>query len=295
MTLHGHAAGGNKMNIPLRILCGRSGMLGDTVSALPIATYFRKLYPTAHLIWPIGKKFAQGAPLYINQGIINEIFVLDGDEKPESKRDWDMVNSCGVIVNPTPDHPDNRYPNEFTIYSESWRMAGLSMDEWNKLSPEEQRPKLYKWWIEEPKLKKTIALWPCAGYGRENKRNPSEQWYRRLVSKLIIELGYKVLIFGHPNDFDLGDLEHNRELSFFDQIKKSLRCDLVIGTDSGSGLIIGAYEMNQITLLTDHWGNTNNPYALAPNNVNNDNFFTSGGCDNIKIDEVVEKIKEKLQ
>lgn len=289
----------------MKILCGRSGMLGDTLAALPVATYFRKKYPNAQIIWPIGKRFAQGAPLYLNHPDIDTVFIFDGDEKPTSKRDWNMVKSCDIVINPTPEHPDNRYPRERNIYLETFLMAGLTMDNWNELTEDEKIPKLVKWWKEpevkkgERKFIKTLAYWPQAGYGKENKRNSSLEWRKKFLVELVEYGPFLVHQFGSENDdrLDAGwpHVQDCRKLSFFDQIKKSLECDIVIGTDSGSALILGAYGCNQISLLTDHWGNPNNPMALSTNNPNNTTFFGVGSADNISIDEVCKEVDKRTK
>lgn len=281
----------------MKILCGRSSMLGDTLSAIPIATFFRKRYPNAQIIWPIGKKFAQGAPLYLNHPDIDTVFIFDGDEKPTSKKDWDMIKNCEIVINPTPEHPDNLYPRGRDIYLESFLMAGLTMDHWKELTEDEKIPKLVKWWKAplNPSLtptRKRVAYWPQAGYGNENKRNASFGWRLNLIN-LLIENGYDVFQFGAESDNHYTNLFHLyrfNSLPFFEQIKLSLECDLMIGTDSGSALICGAYGINQISLLTDHWGNANNPMALSTNNPNNKTFFGIGSANNISVNEVMAEV-----
>lgn len=279
-----------------KIMCGRSGMLGDTLAALPIATYCRKHWPDAQIIWPIGKKFAQAAPIYLNHPDIDQIFIFDGDERPQSQRDFDMIDSCWLALNPTPEHPDNIYPSQRNIYLETFLMAGFTERQWNFLTPEEQRPKLYKWWNDGPKVqKRTIAIWPCAGYGRENKRNPSQKWYFELINKLE-KLDYCVCQFGHPNDFQVvNSFCKLNDLNFFEQIRHSLECDLIIGTDSGSQLILGAYEKPMISLLTNHWREDQDPHSLEVNNPNNYSFWAKGGADNILVDDVVAKVKDMVK
>ncbi len=299
------------MRIGQKMWVGRAQLLGDTITALPIARYYKKKLPNYHLIWPIAKKCSQAAMLYLNCPSIDEIYICDGQEGPQSKRDLDKKNSCEYIINENPDHPDNRYPLEFSIYSETWRMSGLSIDEWNKLTIEQQTPKLTKWWNLPARIfgeSKTIGYFPQAGYSRENKRNMSKKKSEELVMKLVMD-GYKIVQFGAETDWRLFDdcemvgdyfpvnednFKRMNRYSLFDQIKYANECDLVIGTDSGSGLLMAAYEVQQVTLLTDHWGNTNNPYALAPMNRNNYNFFAPGGCDNIDVNQVIQKIKEKI-
>ena len=173
-------------------------------------------------------------------------------------------------------------------------MAGLPLSEYHALPPEEQRPRLVKWFNVE-QLPKVIAIWPCAGYGIENKINPSQAWYSKLI-KGLNQMGYQVYQFGHPRDFTLeGAAKDMRHLSFFDQIRASVGCDLAISTDSGSGLALGAYEMKQISLLTNHFpGHVKNLTAFAPNNPNNSNFVGVGNADNINQEEVLAKVREVL-
>lgn len=279
-----------------KIFAGRSGMLGDTLAALPIARFFKKQDPNAQIIWPIGKRFAQGAPLYINHPDIDRIFVLDGEERPESERDWAMVRSCQISINPTPEHPDSVYPSARTIYKESFLMAGLTEQLWNSLSRDEQRPKLYKWWKETKAAPKTIAYWPQAGYGLENRRNASFEWRRQFITKLV-DNGFKIWQFGAEKDdvFTIEGVTRLNHLSLFDQIKLSLTTDLMIGTDSGSALIIGAYGHNQISLLTNHWRENQDSHALEVDNENNYSFWEKGSADNISIDAVVNKAIEKTR
>lgn len=290
-----------------RLWIGRAQLIGDQIAALPTARYFKKLYPNSHLIWPIAGKISQVAPLYINCPWIDEIYVTDGLEGPESERDIAKMKTCDYCMEVNPCHPDNRYPLEFNIYSESWRMAGLNIDVWNLLTEEERRPKLEKWFKPESrpfnlsKDDKIVALWGFASYGnREPKRNPNKEWYYKLALKLI-ENNISIVQFGHPNDPVLfGDLEQEsyfrlNHLDIFTQIKITLSTDCMLGTDSGSSLVMAAYGFRQVTLLTDHWGNINNPYALAPDNPNNVNFFAPNGCNNISIDSVVAKVLELVK
>jgi ADP-heptose:LPS heptosyltransferase len=289
----------------MKILCGKSQLIGDVISALPIATFFRKAYPDAQIIWPLAKKVSQMAPVLFNHPDIDTVFIFDGDEGPVSERDFKMIKSCHIAMNPTPEHPDNRYPKEFDIYYESWRMAGLGEAEWNKLSKQDKIPKLVKWWKEPVVDKsrkifiKTLAYWPQAGYGKENKRNASLEWRKKFLTELTNYGPFLVHQFGSENDdrVDAGwpHTQDCRNLSFFDQIKKSLECDIVVGTDSGSALVLGAYGCNQISLLTDHWGNTNNPMALSTNNPNNTTFFGIGSADNIPIDKVCKEIQKRTK
>jgi ADP-heptose:LPS heptosyltransferase len=303
----------------MKILAGRAQLIGDQLGALPVAGYFRKLYPQAKIIWPCAKKVSQAAPLYLNHPYIDQIYIYDGMEGPESMRDFQMHSLCDIIINPNPQHPfEHDWPNYRTFYQETFVMAGLPLHLYESLSLEEKFPKLYKWfnvperssflpdWVE--KKHKVIALWPFAGYGKEGFRTPSVEWYNNLINKLM-DYDIHVVVFGHPNDPNLFSFDYDiteghkstwfvhkmRHIGFFEQIKNTLACDLVLSTDSGSGLIFAAYGHPQINFITNHWPNhKTNPLALAPQGERTFNFFGKGGADCIDIDAVLVTIKEYL-
>jgi len=276
----------------------RGSLIGDSIMALPVLNYIDKKAPGCYKYWQVARKCSQAAPLYINHPLIDQIVISDCDEGM-GPRDIEIAKQCQYVFNVMPQHPEgDNWPNIRDIYHETFRMAGFSDAQYAEMTEEEKRPKLYKWFPVEIQKRKTIALWPCAGYGKENKRNPSREWYDTFTDELI-KAGYTIYQFGHPRDYTFdywwtpSYFKDYRLLSFFDQIKLSLGCDLVVGTDSGSTLIFGAYEHPTISLLTNHWpGHVNNPYAFATNSTKNYNFFAPNGASNIHVNEVINKVKE---
>lgn len=273
----------------------RSGLIGDSIMALPILNYLELKYPNSYKYWTIDKKCSQAAPIYFNHPLIDKILITEQNESVGPK-ELEIAKQCDVIINPSPSHPlGDFWPNHRNIYEETWMMAGLFLKDYHNLPPEQQRPKLEKWFNIE-KREKSIALFPFAGYAKEGKRSPSLHWYRELMWELQ-GLGYSICHFGHFNEPSLGD-EYTKgyvnltNQPFFEQIKLALGCDLTIGTDSGTALIMGAYEVPQISLLTNHWpDHIQNPLAFATNNPNNQSLFAPDGADNIKIDDVISVIK----
>ncbi len=272
----------------------RGSLIGDGLMAVPILNYLRKRFPDCYIYWQVARQHAYAAPLYFNHPMIDQIVISDCDEGM-GPRDKEIATQCDLVFDVMPQHPmEPDWPNYRDIYEETWVMAGLPLDEYHALTPDEQRPKLTKWFkvVKEPP--KTIALWPCAGYGVENKRNPSKEWYDELMTGLI-QAGYVVKQFGHPRDFHVAATHDMRDLPFFDQVKMTVGCDLVISTDSGSGLIFGAYQMAQVSLLTNHFpGHTRNLTAFAPNNPFNHSFVGVGSADKISQADVVAKVREIL-
>lgn len=283
----------------VKIFGWRQSLIGDSITALPLLTWAEKKWPGSFKYWQIARKCSQAAPLYYNHPLINELAISDCDEGMGA-RDIAIAQSCHVRVNTMPSHPhgDLEWANRHDIYHETALMAGLDSEEYNSLEPHEKIPKLWKW-FDTDRQKSCVAIWPCAGYGAVQKhksRYPSFLWSSNLSLRLSQE-GYKVYQFGHPNDYALEgsilptaiDLRH---LSFFEQIKMTLGCDVMIGTDSGSSLVIGAYGLvPQVSLLTNHIpGHVKNFHAMATNSPLNTSLF-SENIDDIDVERVIYFVK----
>jgi ADP-heptose:LPS heptosyltransferase len=290
---------------------GRASMIGDNLAALPTARLVKKYDLNSHITWAIGKKSSSFAPLLLNHPDLDSIFITDGYEGLESKNDFNKFNSCNHRLDLNPQHPDSIYPSQRNIYLESFLMAGFSEDQWTLLTEEEKIPKLVKWWSPVKKLfgdRKTIFFTGMPNFGKESKRWVTKKYLENLI-EILINLDYCVIQSGGEQDeswfsnWNLSDSFKNKlktnyirinEKSFFEQIQIANECDLIIGSDSGMSLVCGAYRLNQISLTPIHWGNDNNPTALSTNNPNNYSFYSHGGNDNIDINLVIDKIKEKL-
>lgn len=294
------------MNKQVKIWGVRSGMIGDMIMALPILNWLEQKYPNSYKYWVIGQRFAQSMPLFINHPMIDKIYILESEEHLSNQYDINEAKKCDLHFNITPQHPDGNpgidcfWWNEYSLCEETFRMAGLPISEYKNLDNNLKLPKLEKWFKSDIQ-KKTIGIWPFAAYGKEPHRSPSIEWWNELLPELI-SLGYKIYLFGHPNDPKLfgnnlnykNNIIYCQQLSFFDQIKKSLECELCINTDSGSGWVIGAYGHPQITLLSNTAPNHHkNLLAFSPENwaKNNTSVFAYNSCSNIKYEQVLNLIK----
>lgn len=297
------------MESKIKVWGVRSGMIGDMIMALPILNYIELVYPNSYKYWVIGQRFAQSAPLFINHPLIDKIHVLKSPEKLQHRDDLNEVAKCNIFINVTPEHPDGMpgidcfWWNHYILCEETFRMAGLKVEEFRKMPEELRKPKLEKWFMSE-KRPNSIGLWPFAAYGKEPTRSPSKDWWNTIFP-MLMDLDKKIYIFGHPNDPILYDNNNNlpdwiedvRHLSFFDQIKLSLEMDVCVNTDSGSGWVLGAYGQKQISLITNHAPkHTENLLSFAPENWANKNInvFAEGGCDNIKHENVIDAIKKLI-
>lgn len=282
------------MTQPIRIWGFRGSLIGDMVMAVPLLHWCEKRWPGSYKHWQVARKCAQAAPLFYNHALINQLVISDCNEGM-GPRDHKIAATCQVVFNVMPQHPEgDGWANKRDIYWETARMAGLTDDDWHSLDATDKRPYLVRWWEPKPEPK-AIAIWPGARQGEKQKRTASWHWYKQLAIRLEAE-GYKVYHCGHPNDHaGMGPIGRDvRELSFMDQIRFSLDCELTIGTDSGSLLAIAAFEQRpSISLLTNHIpGHVTNLHALAPNSPLNRVLFAADDPDLIPLDDVVAAVKE---
>lgn len=280
----------NKQGKNLSIIGLRPSKGGDLITSLSVLNLLEKKYPNSYKTVSVAKKNSVFAQLLYNHPLIDRIHINEILEHL-NKQDIDFYNSHDLIISPNLQHSEPFWYNKYSMVEENFRMMGL---DWNELEPELRVPKLVKWFNVPKNPEKIIAIWPQAGNGADLKRSPTEKWYNKLVERIVKETSYEVWQFGHPNDFNLNNFyssNYNR-LDFLEQIKLTLSCSLMIGTDAGSSLVMGAYEFPQITLLTD-WmeSHVSNFTALEPMNKNNISLFQKGGCDNISHDKVLESIK----
>ena len=277
----------------LKIIGLRPSKGGDLITSLPVLNLLEKKYPNSYKTVSVAKKNSVFAQLLFNHPLIDRIHINEILENP-NQTDLDFFNSHDIIIPPSLQHPDPYWYNKYHMVEENFIMMGL---DWNELDEESRIPKLTKWFTHD-KFSKHIALWPMAGSGLDIKRSPSKEWYLKLIELILSNTDYNIFQFGHPNDFRLDCNErviNLNNLDFFEQIKMTLGCSFMIGTDAGSSLVMGAYNFPQITLLTDWMQNhISNFEALAPLNKNNISIFKKGGCNNIPQDEVLKTIKQLI-
>lgn len=290
--------------MPARIWGVRSGLIGDTIMTLPALTYLEKKYPDSFKYWVIDKKCSQAAPVYLNHPLINQIKITD-KWLGLGENDQKIIDTCNVVfeLNPQPTQP--AWWNVMDCVDQALLMAGLH-DYKEVLTAEELVPKLYKWFpdpsnttkdnhaytfndVKPPKKPFSVGIMPFAHYGGEPRRSPTKEWWDAVCSKLD---GYDIKHFGWITEPDIVNTTKFTTVSYFEQIKMALECDIVLGTDSGSMWILGAYEHPTVAIMTYHMpGHRDNPNALFPKNKNGIMLFDPNGCNMVHPDRVVERVK----
>ncbi len=284
------------MNKTFKIYGVRGSLIGDRISCLPILNYLELKFPGSYKYWVTGKKCVQDVPLYYNHPLIDKIEILSNLETM-GVRDIQVSNSCDLVINPSPDHPDGHtyWYNTYTTIQESFRMAGFDSSCYDNMPDHLKAPRL-EWWFDTKRAKRTISIFPFSGWGLGLERNPSKEWWSKLLKILIKD--YTIFHFGATNEPSIFENESNylklTELPYFEQIKMALGSDLVINSDTGSGWVIGAYGFPQITILSTLRGQVRNFGAALAVNYNNNNkaFFNDKKCDLIEHDCILEAIKQ---
>jgi hypothetical protein len=269
--------------------------------SLPILEYIHEQYGEYYSYFCVAQKCQQAIPLFLNQPLINEIKISDHYEDL-GDLDREIISKCDLALNVKPSVPFEKsgmqdWYNYRSCVEEVALMAGFDPHNFTN-----RVPKLIQYWEDDIIAKddsKRIVIWPFAGYGQGTQRSPSASWWQKCVHILINDFNYKIIHAGvdsEPTIIDHPNYTRITSLSFFKQIQESLKCDMAIGTDSGSMWVIGAYsKIPQINLLTNwFFYHHTNPLALAPAGNKTINLFAPNGCDNISINELIQKINENI-
>lgn len=284
----------------------RSGLIGDTIMVLPSLTYFKKKYGEFYIHWVIDKKCSQAAPLYINHPLIDNIKITD-KWCSFGENDKRIIKDCDIIIDVSPQNTEQFWYNKMDCVEQAMRMAGLT-DYKDILTEDDMYPKLNKWFVDpstisdknhgytqsqsvNDKIGFKVGIFPFAHYGSIPHRSPSLNWWNALCYKLY-SIDCKINHFGWISEPNIDYSINYTKYSFFEQIKMALECDIVIGTDSGSMWVIGAYSHPSIHIMTYHMaGHNDNPDALVPYNKNGITFFNPNSCDLNKINDIVESVE----
>lgn len=294
------------------------GLVGDIIMQLPLFTYFEKKYPGSYKYLVIEKKVSFCLNLFINHPLIDRIKVTNhwsnvGEEDLKLARECNIIDRAldldkGIRKPPFKGkwHKDSHWYNHYNFIDEIAYIFGVN-DLCNVLNEDERIPKLYKWFPSTSKninaytkeetsnesFKSNIAIWPYAGYvsGLGN-RNASINWWKKLVSALINK-GYTVSHFGIDNHIFSNNSNYKRYhgYNFFEQIKLSLLTGIAIGNDNGAMWAMAAYGHKCINLLTDYLPSyKDSEFSISPVGINTYSFFEYGSADNIRIEDILEKV-----
>lgn len=276
----------------MKIFGTRMSLIGDIIMSLPVLQKLHSISYDPYVVFSIAQKCKQIAPLFENHPLINEIKISDGLEDL-GENDKKIIDTCDIVLPVRPNQPEPFWYNKYNLIEQTTIMAGFKPEFTKNILPI-----LYINRTIHKETSPTIAIWPFAGYGKNLHRSPSAVWWNKLI-EIISKKNIKVHHYGAENEPNLSDNPaYNKftNLSFSEQIYKTLKCDMAIGTDSGSMWVIGAYHhIPQINLITNHsYNHFTNKLALAPVGSKCFNLYADEKCDNIEISHVIATIENNL-
>ncbi len=279
------------------ILIPKPSRFGDIISYLPYLVHTKKMCPDAYIHFLVDKSCWQICNFLINHPLIDKLTV----SKERDNADFEVKQAIDAgydyIQNPYPQVTSPDYFNRHSVAKENFIMSECLIDgrwvrlnlapHYERLSREEKCPRLYPWFDIE-RNKKTIAIFAESGYNNFDpsilQRSPSDQWWWKLEN-LLNKAGFETVRLGFKD---------KPKLSLFDAIKYALGCDFVIGTDSGTSWLVGAFGHPQAVIYTNYKPNhSNNPDAFLPLNYRNNLvpfFGTDKNVNNVRQTDIVESI-----
>ena len=286
--------------------------LGDLVMGLPILTYFEKKYPGSYHYWVIKKKCAFSAPIFLNHPLIDRIKITD-NWKSFGEIDNQLMSQCDTVIKEDGwKHSRPDWYNYKSCVEETAFIAGIK-DFKETLTEQEMKPKLVKWfdvgsdtlpstWSKQytPDLSlyhNSIGIWATATGLKDfpGLRSPTTYWWKEFIDKV----GLRVFHFGRPDEPIISENPNYinmTSLSYFDQVKASLATNVVIGPDSGSMWVNGAYSHPAIHLIAN-WlpSHKDNVLALNPINGNSVVLFAEKAVRNIPVKSLIQVVERFMK
>jgi ADP-heptose:LPS heptosyltransferase len=275
------------MNKYTRAIGFHLGLRGDLIMNTIPARSFKQLYPNSHLVLGVGPQFADMMPLFYQHEYFDNFHVYESYDGWPNANDIKYLDNerYDIVFNGKPEHKDDWF-NHRHQYAEAANMHGLPI-------PVDINPPLTRW-FNTPKLDKTIAFAPFAGYVH-NKNNDKmlSQYKAEVIVKFIKQLGYEVLFLGGPDEPEVpGVIRKN--LSYFDSVKAMLGCKFLIHTDTGIGHVAGAYNFPRLGLYGHRYYGIDKVQNIIPLNRNSINLHESNVND-IPDELIFQKIEEMIK
>jgi len=268
-----------------KIAFGHQGLFGDVTMSQPSTKVLKDLYPDASIYLTINKKYRDIAPLFYNQPTIDGFFITDGyDDFPT---DVDRRNAGAMkfdlFFDPMAPHldGDDWFKRRHQVKDVAFSYGLPECDD---------KINLNKYWPDENKLDKTIAICPFGGYGAAHKSLTSDQIYE--IIDFATNNGYKLLHLCPPNaDYKRTYSKLNdSNTNFLDSVKLLHRCDFLITVDTAMCWIASAYNIPTLALYSDGYYTkefVKNIQPINPNAI----YLSEDSIGNIALDKITESLK----
>ena len=265
-------------------ICGfNAGLFGDLILNTTLCKTVKELYPDSQLTFCWHRDYANILPLFYNHPNIDNFHILEGknmDDYPCQKDlDFYRKENFDIIYTPLPQHLDN-------FWYRHTHMADEIHNFYNLPHPTNKQAFLNKWFNLLDGYDKVVTASVFASGNHPN------QLARTFSLNKIIEifdniekLGYRIIRLDTRFEAQLEEKYPASKLSILDATKTMLSSKLHITCDTSFAHIASAYSHNTVSWTQYEAYNYINPNGYC---------FVSGEINNISIEEVIEKIKEKI-
>lgn len=270
----------------MNLLIGHPGLRGDLFLNLPLIDWLKGQDPSLHIDMPIYKAYADCAPLFLNQGLLNATVILDSYDDFPNARDRAFLNGrYHKVLNPM------AAPRDFG-WHQRMHQAQRVADDYGFALPYEARQIRLTQWFDIDVRRDWVAFAPYAGwYNPQNDKRLSETRAQEICD-LIITRGYKVLQIGGPGEPRLQRATFF-EGSYFESIRAILGCKVLLHTDSGCGWAISGYQFPQLGLYSHAYYGEDRVCAIQP--VNPQGVYLSDvRADQIPLDKIAQAMDSIL-
>lgn len=259
------------------------GEFGDLVLSSTLCRTFKELNPNSHLTWACNKKYSNILPLFYNNPYIDGFHIWQNYEGWPGRLDWDYISRQNF---------DIVYPAMPTHKDESWflKSGGHNISEIHNMygfhEPKNKQCYLNRWFDLWPGHEKTITASVFASGDHPDQLSRTfTPWQIKELFHKIESMGYRIKRLDMKPEPIL-DKWPASILSLIDATKLMLSSRLHITCDTSWSWIADGYSHNTIG-----WARLPAYVPVNPKGY----YFINQNIQNIPIDLVVEKVKEKLK
>lgn len=272
------------MNKVKKITFGHHGLNGDLLMNVPSFDVLKNLYPEAQLFMTVNNKYQNIIPLFYNQPNIDGFFITDGYDNFPTDLDKHNANAMqfDIFFNPMAPHLDG---NDWFLRRHQVKDVAFSYN----LPECSDKINLVKYWNDEPKLEKTVAICPFGGYGAKHKSMTNDQIYG-LIDYFKAE-GYDIIqLCNETNKQNHFSKIKNSNTSFIDSVKLLHRCEFLVTVDTAMCWIASAYNIPTVALYSHEYYTENYVKNIQPVNPNA-KYLSENHISEINLDKTIESIK----
>lgn len=263
--------------------CGwQQGEFGDIVLSSTLCRTFKGLYPDSFLTLACNKKYSNILPLFYNNKFIDGFHLWDIYDDWPGQQDHKFIYTQDYVYTAMPQHKDLFWYNKPGAHniSEIHNMYGFP-------EPKNKQCYLNKWFDLLPNHNKTItaSVFASGHHPDQLARTFSVEKIKELFSSIEL-MGYNVIRLDTRFEPEIEDRWPASKLPLIEAARILCSSRLHVTCDTSWSWIADGYSHNTIG-----WARLPAYVPINPNGY----YFIDNTIQNIPLELITEKIKEKLK